>query len=67
MTALPQLSPEQMSAATVPGALLSILSPGPRPNVGEPEIRYWSLVYIGPLITSPVTQLMLQLLFRPAR
>ena len=74
-TALPQSSSwivplalfAQMSAGLVPGAALSILSLALRPNVGEPSTRNWSCVYIGPLITSPVTQLMLQLLLRPLR
>src|ERR1700730_13514273 len=67
IVALPQLFPEQILEGLVPGAALSILSLELRPNVGEPRIRYWSCVYIGPLITSPLTQLMLHWLFRPAR
>ena len=49
-----QLLPEQMSAAVVPGAELSILSAGLRPNVGDAPvlIRYWSSVYAGPFIVS---------------
>ena len=41
-----------------PGAAVSTLSVPPgRPKVGEPQIEYWSCVYIGPLILSPVIQL----------
>src|ERR1019366_10446098 len=64
---VPLLLFAQMSEGLFPGAALSILSLALRPNVGEPLIRYWSWVYIGPLITSPLTQLMLQLPLRPLR
>ena len=58
MFAVPQLPPEQMLLLPLSGSELSILSDGSRPKVGDcPDwIRYWSLVYIGPLITSPLTQ-----------
>src|SRR6202023_1876179 len=49
IVALPQLLPAQILPGLVPGAELSILSLELRPNVGEPRIRYWSCVYIGPL------------------
>ena len=68
-TAFWQLSPEQMSAAVVPGAELSISSLGVRPNVGDApvSIRYWSSVYAGPFIVSPEIHTMLQAELRPLR
>ena len=52
-----------------PGAAVSTLSVPPgRPKVGEPQIEYWSCVYIGPLILSPLIQLITpQLDGRPSR
>ena len=64
---LPEL-PRIIAGSDPPGAADAMVSLVVRPKVGEPQISYWSWVYVGPAMLSPLIQLMsLQSLGRLSR